>query len=85
MEASATRSLPPPAAPAFAGTDDELLHGRATATAGTTDELVEALLEIRQQAGVPVELVARSYFPLLEYGPQLELLEMLAEGVAPHV
>jgi probable F420-dependent oxidoreductase len=85
MEASATRSLPPPAAPTFAGTDDDLLHGRATAIAGTPDELVEALLAIRKRAGVPVELVARSYFPALEYGPQLELLEMLADGVAPHI
>jgi probable F420-dependent oxidoreductase len=85
MEASATRALPPPAAPTFAGTDDDLLRGRATAIAGTSDELVEVLLDIRERAGVPVELVARSYFPLLEYGPQLELLEMLAEGVAPHI
>ena len=85
MEASATRSLPPPAAPTFSGTDDDLLHGRATAFAGTPDELVEALLDIRERAGVPVELVARSYLPLLEYEAQLELLQMLAEGVAPHV
>jgi alkanesulfonate monooxygenase SsuD/methylene tetrahydromethanopterin reductase-like flavin-dependent oxidoreductase (luciferase family) len=85
MVASATRPIPPPPAPKFSGSDDDLLHGRAAAMAGTTDELVEPLLKIRERAGVPVELVARSYFPLLEYGPQLELLEMLAEGVAPHV
>ena len=76
---------PPPGAPTFSGTDDDLLHGRATAFAGTPDELVEALLDIRERAGVPVELVARSYLPLLEYEAQLELLQMLAEGVAPHV
>ena len=47
--------------------------------------LVEALLDIRRQAGVPVEFVARSHFPLLEYDAQVELMGQLAEGVAPHV
>ncbi len=84
MEASATRSLPPPAAPPFPGTDDDLVHGRST-FAGTPDELIEALQEIRRQAGVPVELVARSHLPLLELGAQTELMQALAEDVAPHV
>lgn len=84
MEASAGRELPPPAAPPLTRSDDDLLRGRAT-FAGTPDELVEALRGIREAAGVPVELVARSHFPLLEYGAQLELMERLAEGVAPHV
>jgi hypothetical protein len=60
------------------------VKGRAT-FAGTPDELVEALLDIRRQAGVPLEFVARSHFPLLEYDAQLDLMEQLAEGVAPHV
>ena len=84
MEASATRLLPPPAPPPFRGADDELLKGRAS-FAGTPDELVEALLDIRRRAGVPVEVVARSYLPLLEYGAQVELMARLAEDVAPHV
>ncbi len=84
MEASTTRALPPPAAPPFPGSDDDLLHGRST-FAGTPDELVEALLDIRRQAGVPVELVARSHLPLLEIGAQTELMQALAEDVAPHV
>ena len=84
MEASAVRSLPPVTPPPFDRADDTLLK-RRTAYAGTTDELVERLLDIRQQAGVPVEFVARSHLPMLEYGPQLEVLEHLAEGVAPHL
>jgi probable F420-dependent oxidoreductase len=84
MEASATRSLPPPSAPAFDRPDEDLAKGRAT-YAGRADDLVDALLDIRGRAGVPVEFVARSHFPLLEYGAQLDLMEQLAGGVAPHV
>jgi alkanesulfonate monooxygenase SsuD/methylene tetrahydromethanopterin reductase-like flavin-dependent oxidoreductase (luciferase family) len=84
MEASATRSLPPPSAPPFARPDEDLVKGRA-AYAGTANELVETLLDIRKQAGVPVEFVARSHFPLLEYVAQLDLMRELAEGVAAYV
>jgi len=84
MGASATRPLPPPSPPPFDRPDDALLKGRAT-YAGTTDELVEAVLDIRRQAGVPVEFVARSHFPLVEYDAQVDLMRQLAEGVAPHV
>ena len=84
MEASATRPLPPSSPPPFARPDEELVKGRAT-YAGTPDELVEALLDIRKQAGVPVEFVARSHFPLLDYDAQVDLMRQLAEGVAPHV
>ena len=84
MEASASRPLPPPSPPPFDRPDDALLKGRAT-YAGTSEELVEALLDIRRQVGVPIEFVARSHFPLLEFDAQLDLMEQLAEGVAPHV
>jgi probable F420-dependent oxidoreductase len=84
MEASAARPLPPPAPPPFDRPDEDLVKGRST-YAGTPEELVEALLDIRAQAGVPVEFVARSYMPLLDDGAQIELMERLAEGVAPHV
>jgi hypothetical protein len=46
---------------------------------------VEALLEVRNQVPVPVEFVARSHLPLLEYDAQVEVMQQLAEGVAPHV
>jgi hypothetical protein len=84
MEASATRPLPAATPPPFEG-DDERLLSRRTAHAGTTDELVEALLAVRNAVPVPVEFVARSHLPLLEYGAQVEVMDQLAEGVAPHV
>jgi alkanesulfonate monooxygenase SsuD/methylene tetrahydromethanopterin reductase-like flavin-dependent oxidoreductase (luciferase family) len=84
MEASATRSLPPPSAPVFDRPDEALAKGRAT-YAGPADELVRALLDIRSRVGVPVEFVTRSHLPLLEYGEQVDLMAQLAEGVAPHV
>ena len=84
MEASATRPLPPAAPPAFDRPDDSILKRRTT-FAGTTDELVEQLLEIRNQAPVPVEFMARSHLPMLEHSQQLEVMQQLAEGVAPHV
>jgi probable F420-dependent oxidoreductase len=84
MGASATRPLPPPAPPPFDRPLDDLVRGRAT-YAGTPAELAEQLLEIREQAGVPVEFVARSHFPMLEYGAQVDLMAELAEGVAPRL
>ena len=84
MEASATRPLPAVTPPPLDLSDEDLLRGRAT-YAGPPEVMVEALLDIRRQAGVPVEFAARSHFPLLDIGPQIELMEQLAEGVAPHV
>jgi len=34
---------------------------------------------------VPREFVARSHFPLVEYDAQVDLMQRLAEGVAPCV
>mgnify|MGYP003493895590 CR=1 FL=1 len=45
----------------------------------------EALLEVRSHVPVPVEFVARSHLPLLGHEAQLEIMQQLAEGVAPHV
>lgn len=84
MEASTSRPLPAAVPPPFARSDDDLTRGRAT-FAGPPDQLVEALLDIRRRAGVPVELAARSHLPLLDYSAQVELMAQLAEGVAPHV
>ena len=84
MEASATRSLPPATPPPFEG-DAERLLSRRTTHAGTPEELVEALLEVRRQVPVPVEFVARSHLPFLEYDAQVEVMQQLAEGVAPHI
>jgi alkanesulfonate monooxygenase SsuD/methylene tetrahydromethanopterin reductase-like flavin-dependent oxidoreductase (luciferase family) len=84
MEASATRSLPAASPPPFDGPDESLLS-RRTAHAGTPEALVEALLEVRDQVSVPVEFVARSHLSLLGYEAQVEVMQQLAEGVAPHV
>jgi alkanesulfonate monooxygenase SsuD/methylene tetrahydromethanopterin reductase-like flavin-dependent oxidoreductase (luciferase family) len=84
MEASATRSGPPPAPPAFDDSKRERLYGRST-IAGTTDHIVSYLNEIREAAGLNVEFAARSYFHTLDYPAQVELMQELAEDVAPHV
>ena len=84
MEASATRPLPPASPPPYKRPDDDLLK-RGTTHAGTTDELVAVLLGIRNRAPVPVEFVARSHLPMLAYDDQIEVMQQLAEGVAPHV
>jgi probable F420-dependent oxidoreductase len=84
MEASSNRPGPPPPAPALTEEGRGALLRRAT-IAGSSAEIVESLLELRDQAGVPVEFVARSYFPTLEYRAQVELMQQLAEEVAPRV
>ena len=62
MEASAARSLPPPTPPAFVR-DAMRWSAAARHSPGPPDELVEALLDIREQAGVPVEFVAPEPLP----------------------
>jgi alkanesulfonate monooxygenase SsuD/methylene tetrahydromethanopterin reductase-like flavin-dependent oxidoreductase (luciferase family) len=84
MKASATRPGPPPTAPAFDVTKRDRLYGRST-VAGSGEQIVETLNAIREAAGLPVEFVARSYFHTLEYNDQVELMQQLAEEVAPHV
>ena len=84
MLESSTRWGPPPAAPRLSGPKDEALRSR-TVIAGPGEHIVERLLEIRETAGVPVEFVARSYFPTLELEEQVELMEQLAEEVLPHL
>ena len=84
MEASSRRSGPPPAPPAYTDDDRGRIFGRSTIL-GTPDQIVDRLLELRQQAGLPVEFVARSWFATLEPSRQLELMHQLAEDVAPRI
>ena len=84
MEASATRALPAATPPPFDRPDESLLS-RGTTHAGTPAELVDTLLAVRRAVPVPVEFVARSHLPFLDDDAQLEVMEQLAEGVAPHV
>jgi hypothetical protein len=53
--------------------------------AGSSDEIVSTLLGVRQRASMPIEFVARSYFPTLAHEDQVELMQQLAEEVAPHL
>lgn len=84
MEASAARAGAPPNPPPLPADQRERLFARAT-FAGTAQQIVDGLHELRARAGVPVELVARSYFPTLALDEQLALMEELATEVAPHV
>jgi hypothetical protein len=83
MEASATRPGPPPPPPPTPSVE-ELVKGRAVFS-DPAESIVESLQTIRERAGMPVEFVARSYFPMLPWDAQAELMGSLAEGVAPHV
>ncbi|CAN5824874.1 LLM class flavin-dependent oxidoreductase [soil metagenome] len=82
MEASATRPGSPPAAPAFAGERSSL--SRSTLV-GTSGHIVDELNRLRENAGVPVDFVARSFLPTLSSDLQAELMGRLATEVAPHV
>ena len=84
MENSTNRAGPPPAAPTFDEAMRSGLLGRST-IAGSPDRIVSELLDLREAAGVPVEFVARSYFPTLGYEEQFELMQRLAEEVAIHL
>jgi alkanesulfonate monooxygenase SsuD/methylene tetrahydromethanopterin reductase-like flavin-dependent oxidoreductase (luciferase family) len=84
MEASATRPGPPPSPPPLTPDRQKRLQQRFT-IAGSSEEIVSSLLEIRSRASMPIEFVARSYFATLEYEDQVALMQQLAEEVAPHL
>jgi probable F420-dependent oxidoreductase len=84
MEASATRPGPPPPPPDLTEENRKSLHRRFT-IAGPSDEIVSTLLQVRERAGIGVEFVARSYFATLDLEAQVELMQQLAEEVAPHL
>jgi hypothetical protein len=84
MVDSANRTGPVPEAPPLGDGSRDRLFGRAT-VAGTGEQIVEYLREIREAAGMEVEFAARSYFATLEYAEQYELMQQLAEEVAPHI
>lgn len=64
--------------------DRASLLGRSTIV-GTSEQIVEALLDIRGTADMNVEFVARSAFPTMSYEDQVALMQQLAEEVAPHI
>jgi probable F420-dependent oxidoreductase len=84
MEASASRLGPAPDPPPPTEETREILQSRAT-FAGTGEQIVDQLQQVRESVDVNVEFVARSYFPTMPYDQQLELMERLATEVSPHV
>ena len=84
MSESANRPGPPPVAPPLDPSRRDRLFGRAT-IAGSADQILDYLTEIRKEAVLPVEFTARSYFPTLGHAEQVELMQQLAEEVAPHI
>jgi probable F420-dependent oxidoreductase len=50
---------------------------------GSARKIVDTAASIREKAGVPVEWIARSYFPDLSYETQIDLAENLATDVMP--
>lgn len=81
MEASTRRSGPLPHPPPLSPEDESKLR-RATLL-GPAGHIAEQVATIRDEAGVDFDVVARSYFPTMDYGPQTELMTQLAEELAP--
>jgi len=83
MAASASRRGPvPPAPPLTADLAEGMEH---VAVTGSPQQIVERLKAVTDRAGVPVRLMARSHFATLATARQIEVLDQLAEEVAPHV
>jgi probable F420-dependent oxidoreductase len=80
MEASATRSGIASAPPRGEGEHESIMR---RILGGSASEIVDSVALIREQVGVPVEWVARSYFPDLGYDRQLDIAEQLATDVMP--
>jgi probable F420-dependent oxidoreductase len=84
MEASARRMGPPPTAPALTDETRSRIFERST-IAGTPDQIVDTLSGIRERVGIEIEFVTRSFLPTLGHAQQIELMQQLAEEVAPHI
>ncbi len=84
MEASTTRAGPLPVPPDPPPDVVEKVRSRGV-TVGSAEEIVATLGRLRDDAGVPIDFIARSYFATLDYGRQRELLEQLAVEVLPHL
>lgn len=81
MEASATRTGPlPPPPPLDTETEAKL---RRTVFLGSGGEVAEQFRSVQSRVPVPLRMIARSYFPSLEFDAQVELMERLATEVMP--
>jgi len=82
MEASTARSgiaETPPLTEDMAGRITKRIIG------GSSEQIIDTLGSLRAEVGVPVEWVARSYFPDLAFDRQLEIADHLANEVMPFV
>ena len=52
---------------------------------GSAEEIIDTVGALREQVGVPVEWVARSHFADLDYERQVEIVDVLAAEVMPHL
>jgi alkanesulfonate monooxygenase SsuD/methylene tetrahydromethanopterin reductase-like flavin-dependent oxidoreductase (luciferase family) len=82
MEASSTRPGPPPS-PLPPPDDLEARLRARSFLVDTPERIVAQLLDLRRQAGTPVEFVARSHFPTFPPDRQAELMDRLVTEVAP--
>ncbi len=83
MEPSASRSGELPEPPPLSPETEEKL--RESTLLGRGSDIAEQIAGIRAAAGVDLDIVARSYFPTLSYPEQVEVMEQLADEVAPLV
>ena len=80
MEASATRTgIATPRIP----TEEDMENTNRRILGGSAGEIVDTAASIREESGVPVEWIARSYFPDLTYDRQLDVAGRLATDVMP--
>ena len=83
MEASAARPGPVPTPPPFDEAAEERL--RANTLVGPAPQLAEQLLALQDNVGVPLHLVARSYFPGMGISQQLDVIGRIAEDLVPQL
>jgi probable F420-dependent oxidoreductase len=81
MEDSAVRAGSIPRPPQLDATTEE--HLRANVLVGPADLIATRVHEIASQAGVPLHLVARSYFPAMSARQQREGLQRIGEELIP--
>ena len=81
MEASAFRHGLVPEPPELEASQEEQL--RSTVLVGPAEVIAERIRHIEDSVGVPIHLVARSYFPGMAYPQQLEGLQRIAEELIP--